>query len=226
MLYPDLREDTVEPKNKLERDLWSCDTSEEACVVAYVSKMFAVPVKELPQNKRKQVTAEELRDRGRSARAMQDAGAAGEGATSTPAVPPPIAAEDEGLIQEDETLIGFARLYSGTLHLNTHIYCILPKYTTSLPPTHPRNTPHILSIKITALYVMMGRELVPVESVKAGSVFAVGGLEGRVWRNATLCGPGAKGLGSLTLDGAERDMGAIVNLAGVNRQVSLFFWFF
>jgi translation elongation factor EF-G len=52
ILYPDLLERTIAPKNKLEKDLWSCDDGEEAFVIGYVSKMFVVPVKELPENKK------------------------------------------------------------------------------------------------------------------------------------------------------------------------------
>jgi ribosome assembly protein 1 len=50
-------------------------------------------------------------------------------------------------------------------------------------------------VRVEALYTMMGRELVPVNEVLAGNVFAIAGLEGKVWRNATLCSPGAGGVG-------------------------------
>lgn len=41
---------------------------------------------------------------------------------------------------------------------------------------------------------MMGRELQPVANVRAGNTFAIRGLEGKVWRNATLCSPGEAGV--------------------------------
>ena len=61
MLYPDIYESTIEPKNKLEETLYKCDSSKDSSVVALVSKMFAVSADELPENKKKTVSAEELR---------------------------------------------------------------------------------------------------------------------------------------------------------------------
>lgn len=58
----------------------------------------------------------------------------------------------------------------------------------------------------------MGRELVAVESVSAGNVFAIKGLEGKVWRSATICVPG-------TADDSSQDSDWILNLGGINRQV-------
>ncbi|KAF8579687.1 ribosomal protein S5 domain 2-like protein, partial [Ramaria rubella] len=114
----------------------------------------------------------------------------------------------------EETLLGFARLYSGTIHINSPIHCVLPKYNNSLPPTHPRNTRYVLTAQVRGLYTMMGRELVPVNKVKAGNVFAISGLEGKVWRNATLCAPiGNQETISLTNDSAH-----LINLGGVSRQ--------
>jgi ribosome assembly protein 1 len=52
MLDPDLSESHADPKSKLEKDpyssWYSCDASESAHVVGYVSKMFAVPTAQLP----------------------------------------------------------------------------------------------------------------------------------------------------------------------------------
>jgi len=123
----------------------------------------------------------------------------------------------EEAIQEesvDETLLGFARLYSGTINVNTSIHCVLPKYNNSLPSRHPRNARYVLTAQVKALYIMMGRELVPVDKVKAGNVFAINGLEGRVWRNATICAPG--GAQGMTSD----DTGHLLNLGAIDRQVS------
>ncbi|KAJ7707159.1 hypothetical protein B0H16DRAFT_1633972, partial [Mycena metata] len=114
-----------------------------------------------------------------------------------------------------EVILGFARLYSGTITTGVSVYGILPKYNASLGPTHPRNTKHIVSIVVEGLYVMMGRELVAVDSVRAGNIFAIKGLEGKVWRSATLCAPGAIGIGESPDLNALKD--CLVNLGGVNR---------
>jgi ribosome assembly protein 1 len=50
--------------------------------------------------------------------------------------------------------------------------------------------------------MMMGRELVAVEEVPAGHVCAIAGLDGVVFRNATLCA------------------GELINLAGVDMQAA------
>ena len=233
MLYPDIYESTVEPKNKMEENLYSCDARPDAYVVALVSKMFAVPARELPSNKKKPLTADEMRARARAARearAAQGAAANGETAQSEASSTPLESAlehmsvddkEPEGTgepVTADETLLGFARIYSGTIRTGSTICCVLPKYNSALEPTHPRNVPHVVTTKVEALYVMMGRELVPVDHVKAGNVFAIQGLEGKVWRSATLCAPGEQGVPEGTDLGQVKD--CLLNLGGVIRYVS------
>lgn len=220
ILYPDLSEDTNEPKSKLERDLFECNSDDTAYVEAYVSKMFAVPKKDFPEHKKKKLTAEEMRERGRIAR---EAAAAGN------APPPP---KDEALdansaedgVEDGEVLLGFARLYSGTLKVGSHIFALLPKYDTSVPPSHSRNSKFLHQVRVEALYTMMGRELVPVDEVLAGNVFAVAGLEGKVWRSATLCSPGAGGVREdVTLEHLGNDeQASLINLGSVDMRVCLY----
>jgi ribosome assembly protein 1 len=224
MLYPDLYESTLEPKTKLERDLYTCDAGPQAVVAAYVSKMFAVPAKDLPENRRRPVTADEMRKRAAEARAARaaaaseaaDAGAEKEGApipeSATPA--PGDDEKPEGEEEGEEVILGFARLYAGTLCTGRTVYALLPKYDASYPPTHPKNAKHLLRVTVQGLYTMMGRELMPVERVSAGNVFAIRGLEGKVWRNATLCAPSEQGVGELGEDGE-----CLVNLGGASRGV-------
>ncbi|CAL1713367.1 unnamed protein product [Somion occarium] len=241
MLYPDIYETTIEPKNKLEENLFACDDRPEAYVVALVSKMFAVPVEELPENKKRPVTAEELRERGRTAREARKA-AETNGDADLNIVPVPLSSEPDGTaspaqpsetaaelkqggenvaaelgIQTGETLLGFARIYSGTIARGSTIYCVLPKYNNTLPPSHPRNQSHIVTAKAERLYTMMGRELVEVQEVRAGNVFAIKGLEGKVWRNATLCAPRSVGVQGPDL---ERDKECLVNLGGALRTAA------
>ena len=223
MLYPDIYESTVEPKNKMEENLYFCDAQPDAYVVALVSKMFAVPAKELPSNKKKPLTADGMRARARAAR---EARAAQPEASSTPleSTLEQMSVDDKEPeatgepVEADETLLGFARIYSGTIRMGTTICCVLPKYNSTLEPTHPRNAPHVVTTKVEALYVMMGRELVPVDHVKAGNVFAVQGLEGKVWRSATLCAPGEQGMPEGADLGQVKD--CLLNLGGVIRYVS------
>jgi ribosome assembly protein 1 len=193
MLYPNIHRkdnDPLEPTNDVEKALYSCDISPEAPVVAYVSKMFAVPVEFLPENRRTQMTAEEMRERGRQQRELRAAQAAldksGEGIplstdqinTLTQAAE----AEEEQTVAElkGESLIGFARLYSGTIRVGQKLYVLGPKYD----PKYPKK--HISEITVQSLYLIMGRDVESLEEVCAGNVFGIGGLEGHILKNGTL----------------------------------------
>ncbi|KAJ8518106.1 hypothetical protein ONZ45_g4780 [Pleurotus djamor] len=215
IIYPDLHRDSqVQPKNKLETDLFSCNYGDDAYVSAYVSKMFAVSSKDLPENKKKPLSAEEMRSRAKAAREARQAG------TPTPAPTAELndlslegGEESEPVVPDGEALLGFARLYSGTLRPGVTLYAILPKYDATLGPKHPQNSKYITSVTVEALYIMMGRELTSVESIRAGNTFAIKGLEGKVWRSATLCAPGDVGI-----DPLSESSDYIINLGGVNRS--------
>ncbi|KAG1776182.1 P-loop containing nucleoside triphosphate hydrolase protein [Suillus placidus] len=223
MLYPNVFDKTIQPKNKLEQDLFTSNFAPGAVVVAYVSKMFAVAAKELPENKKRAVTADELRQRARDAKEARDNSVS---VSETPDPPrtapesPPSVALGEMLdvSEESEIILGFARLYSGTIRTGSTIYCVLPKYDVSLPPNHVHNATHLIPAKVEGLYVMMGRELIPVDSVRAGNTFAIRGLGGKVYRNATLCAPQSMGVP----EGADpvQVQDSLINIGGVTRTVS------
>ncbi|KAI5205810.1 elongation factor Tu [Aureobasidium subglaciale] len=175
--------------------------STEEPVVAYVSKMVSVPESELPINKRRggALTAEEARELGRKKRAeiaKAQALASGENADvdavadalSTVAIGEDDAVDSapnvEDVEQEErEHLIGFARLYSGTLTVGQEVYVLPPKFT----PANPRAAPEPKKVTITALYLLMGRSLEALNSVPAGSVVGIGGLDGAILKSGTLC---------------------------------------
>lgn len=219
----------LKAENELERGLYECDQGEGAEVVAYVSKMFAVRKGDLPEYKPKEITAEEMRARGREERErraalMAERQAKGESLDGQP-LPEDLAKPLESLSLENsqpsaskepaiddsdsEVLLGFSRIFSSTLHRGTFLLAILPKFDPSLPASHPHNAKHIVPIIASDLYMMMGRELVSVDSVPAGHVCAIGGLDKAVPRSATLWAPDAKGVE----EGSGREV--LVNLAGV-----------
>lgn len=188
-------------------------TSEDDPVVAYVSKMVAVPASEMPQNKRKgggAMTGEEARDLARKKRAefeRAQAAVNGEDLNGnlngvTEALGESSLTEANGnnatdeAEQDPEHLIGFARLYSGTLSVGDSVYVLPPKFS----PAYPHTKPEPQKVIVTGLYLLMGRGLEALTSVPAGVVFGIGGLEGHVLKSGTLCSQ---------LEGA-------VNLAGVN----------
>ena len=226
MLHPERghSHEAVEPANKLEADLYSGEAGNDRFRVAYVAKMFAVKAHELPENQRRQLTADDMRARGKLAKEERDRKlkATADGTDYVPegngATVDPVA-EFVEIDKFKEVLIGFARLYSGTITLGQTLYAILPKYNTALPPSDPSNLRHISTIKVEQLYMMMGRELVAANEVAAGNLFAIGGLEGVVGRNATLCalsdGAEVKPVGE-----RDGDRECFVNLAGITSVVS------
>ena len=188
-------------------------TSANDPVVAFVSKMVSVPASELPQNKRKAgniLTAEEARDMARKKRSeIAKAQIAMEGKPSNDinGIAEALSSASIGngedtskqaieLEEDPEQLIGFARLYSGTLKVGDSIYVLPPKFS----PASPHAAPEPQKVTVTALYLLMGRGLEPLTSVPAGVVFGIGGLEGHILKSGTLC---------TQLEGS-------VNLAGMN----------
>ncbi|KFA65445.1 hypothetical protein S40285_00520 [Stachybotrys chlorohalonatus IBT 40285] len=178
-------------------------------VVAYVSKMVSIPESELPENKRRtgQMTGEEARDLARKKRAeaaraqnLIDENAA---ASLTTALDPVdidsiVPAMEEQKI-DPEHLIGFARMYSGTLSVGDTLYVIPPKWS----PEHPHADPKPQEVTVSALYMLMGRNLESLSSVPAGVVFGIGGLEGKILKSGTLCSQreGAVNLAGISMTG-------------------------
>ena len=224
MLYPDLYETTLEPKNKLEEDLYASKFAPEACVIAYVSKMFAVNAKDLPENKKKPLTADEMRTKAREAREAREAEPLTNEVSTLSIVADTADDAPDSNHRSKEVLLGFARLYSGTIRVGSSVYAVLPKYNTGLGPSQSSNAKYLLTANVEALYVMMGRELVPVRQVRAGNIFAIKGLESKVWRSATLCSPEESGI-SKDLD-PVRQKDCLINLGAVNRTVWYIFRLF
>lgn len=201
----------VHVDSKVRQAMIGFRTSKEDPVVAYVSKMVAIPESELPENKRRgggTLSAEEARDMARKKRAeivKAQAASNGEATTKVNGVADLLSAASiennnpnamEEQKDDPEHLIGFARLYSGTLSVGDSVYVLPPKFS----PAHAHASPEPQKATIRALYLLMGRGLEPLTSVPAGVVFGVAGLEGHILKSGTLCSQ---------LDGS-------VNLAGVS----------
>lgn len=187
------------------------ESSEDDPVVAFVSKMVAIPLSELPENRRRggsSLSGDEAREmtrqkRAEIARAAFDAdtskGVDGVSEALGKAEIDDIS-NDADLKQEPvldaEQLIGFARIYSGTISVGDSVYVLPPKFS----PADPHASPEPKRVTVTGLYLMMGRGLETLTSVPAGVVFGIAGLEGHVLKSGTLCSQ---------LEGS-------INLAGVN----------
>lgn len=174
------------------------DPSPAAPVIAYVSKMVSIPQKELNKVPRIQLTAEEMRELGRE-KAVE---------LARQLVAKADAAQDLGSEDDDdddaERLIGFARVYSGTIRAGQELYVLGPKYSPLTPDQH------IQKVRVANLYYMMGRDLEVLTEVPAGNVFAIAGLEGKLLKNGTITSVAS---GGLNLAGVSLGSAPIVRVA-------------
>jgi ribosome assembly protein 1 len=191
-------------------------------VVAYVSKMVAIPESELSSSKKRAggtMTADEAREIARRKREeiakMQAEASAGQNdafermtsAFETTTLITETDEPEEPVEKEDpEHLIGFARLYSGTLSVGDSVYVLPPKFS----PANPHASPEPKKVTVTDLYLLMGRSLEPLQSVPAGVVFGIGGLAGYVLKTGTLC---SQLEGSINLAGVSLSTPPIVRVA-------------
>ncbi|XP_062295656.1 elongation factor-like GTPase 1 [Scomber scombrus] len=139
---------------ELKKAFLQCSSEENAPVIVFVSKMFAVDSKALPQNRQRPLTQEEIAQRRDLARQRHaDRMAAGQPAETTENNRDPtlsgstaqegqsagaITAKMESLIvreskpeeeeEQKETFIAFARVYSGVVKKGQRVFVLGPKY--------------------------------------------------------------------------------------------------
>ncbi|KAJ2778792.1 Cytoplasmic GTPase/eEF2-like protein (ribosomal biogenesis) [Coemansia javaensis] len=83
---------------------------------------------------------------------------------------------------ESEILVGFGRIYSGSVSVGDKLWAMQPKYS----PGDARTHGFLKQITVRSLYLMMGREFVRLQSVPAGSVFGIRGVAGAILKSGTL----------------------------------------
>ncbi|KAG0326581.1 Cytoplasmic GTPase/eEF2-like protein (ribosomal biogenesis) [Podila humilis] len=176
MLHP-FETNPPEATQDWEKGMVNCDP--KSGVVAYVSKMVSVPLDVLPKNKRKVLSAEEMRQRGRITReqliASAKAAEIGEAGVHLDVDEvienrARMEAEEKAAAEElegKEVLIGFSRIYSGTVRVGQKLKVLGPKYD----PANP--TLHCSEITVDSLFMIMGRDLIGLEQVPAGNVFGI-----------------------------------------------------
>ena len=118
--------------------------------------------------------------------------------------------EEDGEKEETSVFLAFARIYSGTLHRGQEVYVLQPRYDPreidiDNPPLiqddvislggGPGNTiggvptgegAEMSKVKVSELYILMGRGVVEVESVPAGNVLGIAGLDKHILKSATV----------------------------------------
>jgi ribosome assembly protein 1 len=165
---------------KVRQDMRNCDRGGH--LTAFISKVVAVPERDLPTKKASvEQTAEErlaeLRNRSRKARelAMAD-GNNGDLSTQLDYLS---VDESSSTNNDREVMIGFARVYSGTLRTGQEAYLLGPRYI-------PNFSEHCTKVTISNLYLLMGRELILIDEAPAGSIVGIGGLDGKILKSGTI----------------------------------------
>ncbi|ORZ31335.1 hypothetical protein BCR44DRAFT_1442420 [Catenaria anguillulae PL171] len=161
----------------LRQAVYDCDTRAEAPVVAFLSKLIAIPASSLPQHKPKSLTADELR-------ARRQAILAARGVDSDhPMTPDELAAATREAIAEAEKLQGEEQAKVGAKADGEYDpMTATDESTASSPPQHATQ------VQVDSLYILMGRDVEETSEVVAGNLFGIGGpaLERAVLKSATL----------------------------------------
>uniref|UniRef100_A0A669DYP5 Elongation factor-like 1 n=1 Tax=Oreochromis niloticus TaxID=8128 RepID=A0A669DYP5_ORENI len=180
-----------------------CSSEEKAPVIVFVSKMFAVDAKALPQHRQRGVllkaqthklktcppTLSRLINMQRTRTDLVSLSANMENLTLKDSKP-----EEEE--EPKETFVAFARVYSGVVRRGQRVFVLGPKYDpaqglSTLPEgcsasDDVSEIPHLSCCSMENLYLLMGRELEELQEVPAGNVLGIGGLEEYVLKSATL----------------------------------------
>lgn len=109
--------------------------------------------------------------------------------------------QDEQEQHDEHVFIAFARVFSGTIKRGQELYVLGPKHEpqsaleklkngekidTNITLKDLKSGQHITRVQIDQLFLLMGRELESLDSVPAGNVVGIGGLEDHVLKSATL----------------------------------------
>uniref|UniRef100_A0A8D3BZY3 Elongation factor-like 1 n=1 Tax=Scophthalmus maximus TaxID=52904 RepID=A0A8D3BZY3_SCOMX len=177
-----------EQTQELKRAFLQCSSAENAPVIVFVSKMFAVDTKALPQNRQRTLTPEEIGQRRELARqrhaarmaAGQTAAESNKDLIHSGSVSPEEDPRGTDRSEQRETFIAFARVYSGVVKKGQRVFVLGPKYDPTqglsmLPESCSASdfvpdVPHLSCCSMESIYLLMGRELEELEEVPAGNV--------------------------------------------------------
>lgn len=84
----------------------------------------------------------------------------------------------------EREMIAFARVLSGTISVGSKLYAYGPRYRVAPDGTYDKST--VAEVTVSNLYLLMGRNVDPLNAVSAGSIAGIGGLEDSVVKTATL----------------------------------------
>lgn len=126
-------EDLPLETQKLKDVFVKCDSSSDVPTIVFISKMFPVTRSNLPQNKQRPLTGEELAERREIARQRHEARLK-ESEPEKIEMEPSEAKEEpkEEEKMEDDVFVAFARVFSGNLREGQDLYVLGPKHDPSV----------------------------------------------------------------------------------------------
>lgn len=104
--------------------------------------------------------------------------------------------EEKQKLLEEEVFVAFARVYSGALKPGQKVYVLGPKHDPSkiismldngeLTEEQLKDNIHVHIGQVKGIYLLLGRELEPLECATAGTVIGITGLEDQIIKSATI----------------------------------------
>eukprot|EP01117_Protostelium_nocturnum_P017384 TRINITY_DN7082_c0_g1_i2.p1 TRINITY_DN7082_c0_g1~~TRINITY_DN7082_c0_g1_i2.p1 ORF type:complete len:1036 (+),score=475.65 TRINITY_DN7082_c0_g1_i2:122-3229(+) len=154
-----------EKQSKLEVSMRSCDKNAED-VVVFVSKVFAADNSSFLRSSNQRSTRNDTTII-TSDSSNEDKLSKGIGAIRMQ-------------YNSNDKFVGFSRIFCGTIRVGQKIQVLGPRYN----PLEPEK--HRTEMEVKELFLLMGRNLESVESIPAGNVFGIGGIEENIIKTATL----------------------------------------
>eukprot|EP01018_Ginkgo_biloba_P040576 Gb_39148 [translate_table: standard] len=152
----DVNNDALVELDHVRRAVGACDSTASAPCVAFVSKMFAVPISVLPlKGPGGDLTSNLVEELG-------------------------VGKTDAG---HQECFLAFSRVFSGMLFTGQKQFVLSSLYD---PLKKEFEQKHLQEAKVQCLYMMMGRGIEPVATASAGNVVAIRGLGQHTLKSATL----------------------------------------
>ena len=186
-----------EKTQRLVNDFELCSSEDSATKIVFVSKMFAVEKSQMPGQRARPLTAEELEARREGARARHQERLTGtEGAvqlTSEQLSSLDLAnTKEEDKPEDDLEFIAFARVFSGTLKPGDNIFVLGPKFDPAKSGADLEaglfpDGCHATKTQIGGLFMLLGRDLEAIEVARPGNIIGIAGLNHAVIKSATLC---------------------------------------
>ncbi|XP_054160603.1 elongation factor-like GTPase 1 [Oppia nitens] len=179
----------------LKNDFIKCSSDRESALIICVSKMFSFEKKFLPQFKQKALTHEEINERRNKLKTKQLEES--NVCNGDVIIKEESNGVNEEILANDNVLIAFARVFSGTIRTGDTVFVLGPKHNVNkiddsividdnLTIDNLTSDQHITKCCIDDLYILMGRELEAVDEVKAGNILGIGGLDNHIIKSGTL----------------------------------------